>query len=281
MRVHLSNLLLTSSVFVLIQNATSQFMTLRRLNIEIQGYPESYAAEPMDMVGAEIGQQPSSMVALANPAHPSMESGSDARAEPGSGSHHAGPPTSLPSLTSMQSQPAPGAAPPAKVVSSSSEPAANGPLVTAENSKVEGGESYNVAESTETATWQSSPNEIATQTKSNVDETLAQPDAATTETKSGTAASSSPLVDKEMKESTTDTEPTADTSIQNGDESQLEATITEKSDTMSPVKNEEAETTAGQLSERKKRDAEKISTSEGVEASTVQEEEDSNKKSRS
>ena len=271
-------------MFVLIQNA--QFMTLRRLNIEIQGYPESYAAEPMDMVGAEIGQQPSSMVALANPAHPSMESGSDARAAPGSGSHHAGPPTSLPSLTSMQSQPAPGAAPPAKVVSSSSEPAANGPLVTAgENSKVEGGESNNVVESTEAATWQSSPNEIVTQTKSNVDETLAQPDPATTETKSGTAASSSPPVHKEMKESTTDTEPTADTSIKNGDESQLEATTTEKSDTMSPVKNEEAETTAGalppeQLSESKKRDAEKISTSEGVEASTVQQEEDSNKKSR-
>lgn len=272
-------------MFVLIQNA--QFMTLRRLNIEIQGYPESYAAEPMDMVGAEIGQhQPSSMGAIANPAHPSMESGSDARAAPGSGSHHAGPPTSLPSLTSMQSQPAPGAAPPAKVVSSSSEPAANGPLVTAgENSKVEGGESNNVVESTEAATWQSSPNEIATQTKSNVDETLAQPDPATTETKSGTAASSSPPVHKEMKESTTDTEPTADTSIKNGDESQLEATTTEKSDTMSPVKNEEAETTAGalppeQLSESKKRDAEKISTSEGVEASTVQQEEDSNKKSR-
>lgn len=30
-------------------------MTLRRLNIEIQGYPESYAAEPMDMVGSEVG----------------------------------------------------------------------------------------------------------------------------------------------------------------------------------------------------------------------------------
>lgn len=33
-------------------------MTLRRLNIEIQGYPESYAAEPMDMVGAEVGHHP-------------------------------------------------------------------------------------------------------------------------------------------------------------------------------------------------------------------------------
>jgi hypothetical protein len=30
-------------------------MTLRRLNIEIQGYPESYAAEPIDMVGSEVG----------------------------------------------------------------------------------------------------------------------------------------------------------------------------------------------------------------------------------
>ena len=33
-------------------------MTLRRLNIEIQGYPESYAAEPLDMVGTEVGQYP-------------------------------------------------------------------------------------------------------------------------------------------------------------------------------------------------------------------------------
>lgn len=30
-------------------------MTLRRLNIEIQGYPESYAAEPIDMVESEVG----------------------------------------------------------------------------------------------------------------------------------------------------------------------------------------------------------------------------------
>ena len=271
---------------------SSQFMTLRRLNIEIQGYPESYAAEPMDMVGAEIGQhRPSNMGALANPAHPSMESGSDTRTAPtGSGSHHAGPPTSLPSLTSMQSQPAPGGPPSVKVDSSSAEPAINGPLVNAgENSKVEGGESNNAAECIETATQQTTndiatkatSNEIATQTKSNADETLTQPDAVTSETKSGTAASSSPPVDKEIKESTTDTEPTADTSIKNGDESQLEATTTEKSDTMPPVKNEEAETTAEapppeQLSESKKRDAEKISTSEGVEASEA----DSNKKSR-
>ncbi|KAL3808057.1 hypothetical protein ACHAXA_007999 [Cyclostephanos tholiformis] len=35
-----------------------EFMTLRRLNIEIQGYPESYAAEPLDMVGTEVGQYP-------------------------------------------------------------------------------------------------------------------------------------------------------------------------------------------------------------------------------
>lgn len=35
-----------------------EFMTLRRLNIEIQGYPESYAAEPLDKVGSEVGDPP-------------------------------------------------------------------------------------------------------------------------------------------------------------------------------------------------------------------------------
>ena len=48
-------------------------MTLRRLNIEIQGYPESYAAEPLDMVGTEVGQysppQPP-MSRAGGPGHP-------------------------------------------------------------------------------------------------------------------------------------------------------------------------------------------------------------------
>jgi hypothetical protein len=48
-------------------------MTLRRLNIEIQGYPESYAAEPLDMVGTEVGQYPPPQPPLSHamaPGHP-------------------------------------------------------------------------------------------------------------------------------------------------------------------------------------------------------------------
>lgn len=92
-----------------------EFMTLRRLNIEIQGYPESYAAEPMDMVGAEIGQHPISMGAP-EPAQPPVASSSEpagqtssssgpTEAAAPSSSQQAGPPAALPSLTSMQSQP--------------------------------------------------------------------------------------------------------------------------------------------------------------------------------
>lgn len=127
-------------------------MTLRRLNIEIQGYPESYAAEPLDMVGTEVGQHHSlprppppppgnihsghPMVgssepgvgmpphyaehvsgpppphhhhpAAAGPPPPPSSFGGPFSPTTNSSSHHvAGPPSSLPSLTSMPSQPQP------------------------------------------------------------------------------------------------------------------------------------------------------------------------------
>jgi hypothetical protein len=111
-------------------------MTLRRLNIEIQGYPESYAAEPMDMVGAEVGHHPVPLrpplppsgggAGGVHPGHPIAGGEPVARIAPhsveqisgpppssfggpffpaNSSSHHSGPPSSLPSLTSMPSQP--------------------------------------------------------------------------------------------------------------------------------------------------------------------------------
>lgn len=119
-------------------------MTLRRLNIEIQGYPESYAAEPMDMVGAEVGHHPpphrpplplgggmrnvhpgqpivgsEPSVGMA-PRYPEQLSGLPPQhLHPGlpppssfggpfstnPSSHLSGPPSTLPSLSSMPSQP--------------------------------------------------------------------------------------------------------------------------------------------------------------------------------
>ncbi len=121
-------------------------MTLRRLNIEIQGYPESYAAEPMDMVGAEVGHHPVPLrpslpqngggMGSVHPGYPMAGGEPVARMAPhcteqlsgpppllhqagppppssfgglfspaNSSSHHSGPQSSLPSLTSMSSQP--------------------------------------------------------------------------------------------------------------------------------------------------------------------------------
>lgn len=37
-----------------IQVEMDEFMTIRRLNLEIQGFPESYASEPYDRVGASV-----------------------------------------------------------------------------------------------------------------------------------------------------------------------------------------------------------------------------------
>lgn len=120
-------------------------MTLRRLNIEIQGYPESYAAEPMDMVGAEVGHHPppyrpplplgggmrsvhsgqpivgsEPSVGMAPrypeqlsgpPPHHHLHAGPPPPSSFGgpfstnSSSHLSGPPSTLPSLSSMPSQP--------------------------------------------------------------------------------------------------------------------------------------------------------------------------------
>ena len=58
-------------------------MTLRRLNIEIQGYPESYAAEPLDMVGSEVGlYSPPTPSSHALPTQPSSTDGTATTARP-------------------------------------------------------------------------------------------------------------------------------------------------------------------------------------------------------
>ena len=121
-----------------------EFMTLRRLNIEIQGFPESYAAEPSDNCGTEVhpppqqqqqhhgamtpsSQQPHGPPSAGPPpgsivepgmAPPSHLSGPHSSSLPPPGaaamsSMQQGPPTSLPSLSSMPSHPHPiSAAPP-------------------------------------------------------------------------------------------------------------------------------------------------------------------------
>ena len=107
-----------------------EFMTLRRLNIEIQGFPESYAAEPSDNCGTEVHPPPPPHHAAAMT--PSSQHGPPSAGPPGSitkagmmptsllngpaglpppvnptiaMSTLQGPPTSLPSLSSMASQP--------------------------------------------------------------------------------------------------------------------------------------------------------------------------------
>lgn len=86
-------------VLLSVHFTNEQFMTLRRLNIEIQGYPESYAAEPLDMVGTEVGQHhppprpPPPPPGNFHPGHPGVGS-----SEPGVGmpphysEHVSGPP---------------------------------------------------------------------------------------------------------------------------------------------------------------------------------------------
>jgi len=99
-----------------------EFMTLRRLNIEIQGFPESYAAEPSDNCGTEVHPPPQPHHAAMTP---SSQHGPTPAVNPGMAptSHLSGPsglphpaamsmqgqPT-LSSLSSMPSQPHPSAA---------------------------------------------------------------------------------------------------------------------------------------------------------------------------
>ena len=121
-----------------------EFMTLRRLNIEIQGFPESYAAEPSDNCGTEVHPPPppQQQHQQMTPSSQQQPHGPPPNGPPGSlvkpgmapTSHLSGPPsssnlpppgaaaamsmqhgrpTSLPSLSSMPSQPHPiSAAPP-------------------------------------------------------------------------------------------------------------------------------------------------------------------------
>ena len=105
-----------------------EFMTLRRLNIEIQGFPESYAAEPTDNCGADVRPPPppppqhhASMTLSSQHGPPPAGPPPGIIVKPGVGptshpSRHPppaamsmqhGPPTSLPSLSSMQSHPRP------------------------------------------------------------------------------------------------------------------------------------------------------------------------------
>lgn len=131
-----------------------EFMTLRRLNIEIQGFPESYAAEPSDNCGTEVHppppqQQQPHHAAMTPSSHqqrgppPSVAGPPGGMVKPGMApmAHLSGPsssrppsgvpvmsqqqpqdpPTSLPSLSSMPSQPhqaSSSAAPPPAAVAS-------------------------------------------------------------------------------------------------------------------------------------------------------------------
>lgn len=79
-----------------------EFMTLRRLNLEIQGFPESYAAEPMDMVGAEVHSHPPSvLVSGATSYSASASRPPPSHRGPEQGQHLGG----VPSLASMNSHP--------------------------------------------------------------------------------------------------------------------------------------------------------------------------------
>lgn len=81
------------------RNASTQvemdeFLVLRRLNIEIQGFPESYSAEPLDNVGAEsfhpssVSSSPHSSVGIRGHAlnNTMVESSVDRSEDPGPGS---------------------------------------------------------------------------------------------------------------------------------------------------------------------------------------------------
>ncbi|KAL3804924.1 hypothetical protein HJC23_006696 [Cyclotella cryptica] len=90
-----------------------EFMTLRRLNIEIQGFPESYAAEPIDMVGAEVHPHPPQVLVSGMgsnaPSYPPAPASHPAGHGPITEQSH---PTGVPSLASMNSHPRPSHYPP-------------------------------------------------------------------------------------------------------------------------------------------------------------------------
>ena len=88
-----------------------EFMTLRRLNLEIQGFPESYAAEPIDMVGAEVHHHPPQVLVSSgmNGVPPYSASASNPISR---GPVEQGHPGGVPSLASMNSHPHPSSYPP-------------------------------------------------------------------------------------------------------------------------------------------------------------------------
>lgn len=90
-------------------------MTLRRLNIEIQGFPESYAAEPIDMVGAEVHSHPPQVLVSgmgsSAPSYPSAPASHPSGHGPIAEQSH---PTGVPSLASMNSHPRPSPYPPSQ-----------------------------------------------------------------------------------------------------------------------------------------------------------------------
>jgi hypothetical protein len=98
-----------------------EFMTLRRLNLEIQGFPESYAAEPMNMVGAEVHPHPSQVLVGGVNSAPSYSA--PASHPGGRGPSEQGHPSGVPSLASMSSHPHPPAYPHAQAAPYSHPPA--------------------------------------------------------------------------------------------------------------------------------------------------------------
>jgi len=72
-----------------IQVEMDEFMTLRRLNLKIQGYPESYASEPHgeDMVVGEPHQPHSSMSAV-SPLPPTQQTPSRQQQQQQQQQHH-------------------------------------------------------------------------------------------------------------------------------------------------------------------------------------------------
>jgi hypothetical protein len=100
-----------------------EFMTLRRLNIEIQGFPESYAAEPMDMVGAEVHSHPPQVLVsgIGNgvPSYAAASASHPVAPAPLVEQNH---PAGVPSLASMNSHSHPSSYPPSQAAPYSHQP---------------------------------------------------------------------------------------------------------------------------------------------------------------
>ncbi len=112
-RIARNTLLTIFSVSTFIFRSSTQFLTLRRLNIEIQGFPESYAAEPLDMCGAEAHPQPPVMsvhgmasVPSQYPSHPtsSLPTSHPQESNIATSQHHP-PPDATPPKTPSSSTP--------------------------------------------------------------------------------------------------------------------------------------------------------------------------------